>query len=198
MALAPCEHFAPYDRGSNVAAKSVEFSIDGSRIAVLRIAAGATGLQEDQIDIVDIDNCVEKPIIEDRFPATRFTIANYNITPRLMSWDWDGRALFVMNSLVLNEVFGNLYLYNPELLRGDEINPIDGGCCYYAAEWSPDGRYLFFAFQDFALGTESVTVFYSVPFATLNSGGQLVPMDIDPIMDPREISEAALRPAAAP
>jgi hypothetical protein len=196
--LAVCEHFAPYDRGSNVAVKSVEFSDDGTKIAVLKIAAGATGLQEDQIDIVDLTSCVEKPAILDQFPATRFEIDNYDITPILKSWDWDGTVLFLMNSLIRNDGFGDLYLYNPDLHRGDKINPIDESCCYYGPEWSPDGRYVFFTFQDFAGGANSTTVFYYVPFATLSGGGQIVPMNFPPLEDPRELSEAAFRPVQSP
>ncbi len=198
MAIAPCEHFAPYDRGTNVAAKSVEISNDGTRIAVMRVAAGSSGLQEDQIDIVDLGDCVEQPRIRDSFPGTRFQIRNYNITPLLSSWDWDGLALFLMTNRVRNDVYGDLYQYNPELRRGDEINPIDGSCCYYAPEWSPDGRFVFFAFQDISQGQDSQTVFYYVPFATLSGGGQIVPMNIPPLTNARAIPEAALRPAVRP
>lgn len=193
MAIASCEHFAPYDRGTNVAAKSVEISNDGSQIALLKVAAGPTGLQEDQIDLIDIEDCVEQPRIRDSFPATRFQIRNYNITPLLSSWDWDGYALFLMTNKVRNEVFGDLYQYNPELRRGDQINPISGNCCYYAPEWSPDGRYVFFAYQDASQGASSQTVFYYVPFATLSGGGQIVPMNFAPVTDARAVSEAAFR-----
>lgn len=196
--IAPCEHFAPYDRGTNVSAKSMEFSEDGTSLALLRVAAGATGLQEDQIDVINLTSCVEKPQIFDSFPATRFPIANFSVTPLLSSWDWDGSFLYLMTNFVRNEGFGDLYLYNSELHRGEKINPIEGSCCYYGPEWSPDGRYVFFTFQDFAGGANSTTVFYYVPFATLSSGGQIVPMNFDPLTDPRALTEAAFRPAPAP
>ncbi|HUF39491.1 MAG TPA: serine/threonine-protein kinase [Anaerolineales bacterium] len=195
IALAACEHFAPYDRETNVAAKGVEFSNDGTRIAVLRIAVGLGATQVDQIDIVDITNCVETPTVFDAFPATRFTITGNNI----FAWDWDGEALTLMNNFVRNDGFGDLYLYNQELRRGERINPIDGGgCCYTGPEWSPDGRYIFFAYQDRLQGENSETIFYFVAFATLGGGGQLVPMNFDPITNPRELTEAAFRPAELP
>ena len=194
IALAPCEHFAPYDRGTNVAAKGVEFSSDGTQIAVLRIAVGLGGTQVDQIDIVDITNCVELPNVLDGFPATRFQITNNNI----YAWDWDGEALTLMNNFVRNDGFGDLYLYNQQLRRGELINPIDGNCCYTGPEWSPDGRYVFFAYQDRLQGENSETIFYYVAFATLNGGGQIVPMNFEPVTNPRELTEAAFRPAAVP
>jgi Tol biopolymer transport system component len=194
IALAPCEHFAPYDRGTNVAAKGVEFSKDGTRIAVLRIAVGLGGTQVDQIDIIDITNCVELPIVFDGFPGTRFQITNNNI----YAWDWDGEALTLMNNFVRNDGFGDLYLYNQQLRRGELINPIGGSCCYTGPEWSPDGRYIFFAYQDRLQGENSETIFYFVAFATLNGGGQIVPMSFDPVTDSRDLTEAAFRPAAAP
>ena len=78
------------------------------------------------------------------------------------------------------------------------VGTIGGGCCYHGAEWSPDGRYVFFAYQDLLQGESSETVFYFVPFATLNGGGQLVPMNFEPLADPGDLIEAAFRPAAAP
>jgi hypothetical protein len=194
IALAPCEHFAPYDRGTNVAAKGVEFSSDGTQMAVLRIAVGTGGLQVDQIDIVDITNCVETPSIIDAFPATRFLLP----TNTIFSWDWDGTALFLLNNFVRNGGFGDLFLYNQPLRRGEEINPIGGGCCYHGPEWSPDGRYVFFAYQDILQGESSETIFYYVAFSTLNGGGQIVPMNFTPLSDSGDLTEAAFRPAVVP
>ncbi len=198
IALSSCEHFAPYDRGSNVPAKSVQFSSDGTRVALLIVSAGATGLQEDLVTIIDLENCVEKPNIVDNFPGTRFVIDNYNITPLLKSWDWDGGFLFLMNNFVRNANYGDMYSYSMVNKRGGKINPIGERCCYLSPTWSPDGRYVFFAFQDFAQGANSTTVFYYVQFATLNSGGQLVPMDIPPLVNAQQYTEAALRPAQRP
>jgi serine/threonine-protein kinase len=198
-ALATCEHFAPYDRGSVVAAKSVQFSEDGSQIALLIVSAGATGLQEDLIQLIDITTCVERPNVRDNFPANRFAITNYSVTPLLTSWDWNGNFLFLMTNKIRNDYFGDLYFYNADQVFGERINPIgNAACCYLSPEWSPDGRYIFFAFQDFGGGEASTTVFYYVPFATLDSGGQLNPMNLPVITNAREYTEAAFRPAVVP
>ena len=176
----------------------MQFSSEGTKVAVLIVSAGATGLQEDLVQVIDIQECIEKPPILDNFPGTRFTIDNYNITPLLKSWDWDGGFLFLMNNYIRNANYGDLYSYSMVNHRGEKINPIGDRCCYLSATWSPDGRYVFFAFQDFAQGANSNTVFYYVQYATLSSGGQLVPMDIPPLTNAQQYTEAALRPAQVP
>ncbi len=198
IALSTCEHFAPYDRGSNVSSKSVQFSEDGTRIALLRLSPGASGLQEDLIHVLDISACVEKPPSVDSFPATRFTIDNYDVTPLLKTWDWNGTELFLMTNIVRNEHFGSLYFYNMPLFHGEKLDPINGDCCYVAPRWSPDGRFIFFAFQDAGQGENSVTVFYFVSFSSIGSGSQLVPMNLPEILTSREYTEAAFRAAQNP
>jgi len=196
QALATCDHFAPYDRGSAVIVKEVQFSRDGLRVGILRVIPGATGLLEDVIQIVDISACVEKPdnLITIPGGGAQFTMPGYTTNPIIPSWDWDGDFLFTINNLVRNDRYGDLFSYNMDRLAGTQINPIQGHCCYVDARWSPDGRFLLFAFQDIALGANSTTVFYYVSFSSIGAGGQPVPMNIPALTDPRESPYPALRP----
>ena len=100
-----------------------------------------------------------------------------------------------MTSYKRNDVFGDLYIYNFDLKRGDLANPIDGRCCYTDPRFSPDNRYILFAFQDLAMGAQAETVFYYIPFATLNAGGEPLPLELSPLTNPKEQPQFALRPA---
>jgi hypothetical protein len=198
IALAVCEHFAPIDRGSAIIATDVRWSRDGQQIALLVRSPGASGLQEDLIQVFDISSCVERLPRVDEFPGTRFIVDQFDVVPRLPDWDWNGDTLFTLNSQIRNGTFGDLYRYFMDRFRGDKINPIEGRCCYMGARFSPDGRYVFFAFQDFALGASSVTVYFYVDFAALESGAELIPLDFPPLIDQREIPQVAIRAAQTP
>ena len=192
--MATCEHFAPYKRNL---VTDIIWSRDGTRVAV-KVLLPIAGLQGDAIQILDFSACVEKPPILDNFPPPRFDIPKYDTIPTLPHWSWDGDFLFAMNSLVRNEGFGDMYLYNAEDFRGSKLNPIEGKCCYRDAIWSPDGRMLLFAFQDFGGGQNSVTVLYYVPFGTIGSGQQLIPLPVPELTNAREFPHPALRPAQLP
>ncbi len=196
IVMATCEHYAPYDRNL---IKNVRWSADGRFAAIkIQIPNQQTNLREDLVEIRDFGQCVESPFRVDNFPGNRFEVDDYDTSPIIADYSWDGAILFTMNSFFRNQGFGDLYAYNMENKRGNKINPIGGRCCYRDARWSPDGRMLLFAFQDFAQGSESVTRFYFVPFATIQSGQQLVPLDIPPLTNPRDIPQPALRPAQLP
>lgn len=191
MAGTVCEFFGPFqDR----AILSAFWSADGNSLAVKMLGVGGNGLQVDLVQILDISNCVERPPKLDEFPASRFTIDVYATNPRLPVVDWDGNFLFALHSFKRNDGFGDLYIYNSNRNSGEMINPIDGRCCYRDPQWSPDGRYLIFAFQDILLGANSVTEIYLVQFAAINTGIELIPLPIPPIDDPRDSPLPILRP----
>ncbi len=193
--LATCEYHAPFSR--NIVPLAPYWSDDSTMLAVKLLGVGG-GLQVDMVEIYDITECIELPPRLDQFPGSRFTIGGYDTTPRLIGLDWDGMFLFAMTNHRRNDIFGDLYIYNTDRKSGRQMNPIDERCCYTDPRWSPDGRYLLFAYQDWALGAESVTVFYYVPFSTIDTGIELVPLLIDPLTDPKEAPQFALRPAQVP
>jgi dipeptidyl aminopeptidase/acylaminoacyl peptidase len=153
----------------------------------------------DAIVLYDFRDCkAGMPFKLDEFPAERFAISGYGEHPLIPSFDWDGETLFVLNGFRRNDGFGDLYEYNAELRKGRQINPLDV-CCYRDARWSPDGRYLIFAFQDIRQGPEGKIEVYYVQYGTIGSGMQYTPLALPPFFSrPDEKPQFALRPVAQP
>lgn len=153
----------------------------------------------DIVDVVDISTCDATKIkLIDEFPGLRFKLPEYDSRfPILTSYDWNGESFMVMNTYIRNEGWGNMYVYNLELHRNQQIFPMgDGKCCYRDARWSPDGLYLLFGYQD----STNIQVYY-VPYTSID----LKVTDLQPIPIPdyffKDLAEApefALRPAAPP
>lgn len=78
------------------------------------------------------------------------------------------------------------------------INPIEKKCCYRDPQWSPDGSYLVFAFQDYLQGSNSKTQLYMIPYGDVGTGSTFNPLPLPEITDPRESPQPVLRPAAVP
>jgi len=78
------------------------------------------------------------------------------------------------------------------------VNPIDGVCCYRDVEWSPDGSYLLFAFQNYLQGSSSTTQLYYIPYGSIGTGATYEPLPLPIITDPREKPQPVLRPALTP
>lgn len=149
------------------------------------------------IQVLDISACDPAKIrLVDEFPGTRFRPDGYLSNPRLPDFDWDGGKLFVMNTLIRNEGWGDLYIYNMDLHKAQKVNPIGGKCCYRDARWSPDASYLFFAFQDITLGERATTQFYYIPVSALNTSQQFDPLPLPEgfFKNPKESPQPALRP----
>ncbi|GAB4481119.1 MAG: hypothetical protein OHK0031_02780 [Anaerolineales bacterium] len=149
------------------------------------------------IQVLDISACDPAKIrLVDEFPGTRFRPDGYLSNPRLPDFDWDGGKLFVMNTVVRNEGWGDLYVYNMDLHKAQKVNPVGGKCCYRDARWSPDASYLFFAFQDITLGERASTQFYYIPVSALGTSQQFDPLPMPEgfFKNPKEAPQPALRP----
>jgi serine/threonine-protein kinase len=158
--------------------KSIRWSNDGKRIAFV-FAAPVAGRREDTIRVINNSQCytAEPPRAVREFPSTFFTMKGWNTNAVINHFGYDGVNLFVMNGYVRNGGFGDLYLFNTELYRVDmEVNPIDKKCCYRDAEFSPDGQYLLFAFQETT--SENKIQLYLVPVGTLNTGEKYTPIPL--------------------
>ena len=108
---------------------------------------------------------------------------------------WDGTNLFAHVTYMRNDGFGNLYIYNMELHKADEVvNPIDNDCCYRDPQFSPDGQQLLFAFQR-QYGGDGSILFYYIPLGTIGTGATYTPLPLPPITNPKEQPQAVLRPA---
>jgi predicted Ser/Thr protein kinase len=173
--LGTCPILSPY---GPLIIKSIRWSKDGQRIAFV-FAAPVAGRREDTIRVINNSRCYteEPPRAVREFPSTFFTMKGWNSNAVINHFGYDGVNLFVMNGYFRNGGFGDLYLFNTELYRVDkEVNPIDKKCCYRDAEFSPDGQYLVFAFQDTT--SENKIQLYMVPVGTLNTGERYTPIPL--------------------
>lgn len=142
---------------------------------------------------VDVPNCANIGLTRiDKFPGLNFGFSNKDSTKEITSFDWNGDQLFLLNDSVRNDGFGDLYLYDSETRQEKIINPIDGVCCYRDARWSPDGKYILFAFQKY--DSRDVMLYY-IPFADLESGKPFTPVELPGgFFSQRDNPQPALRP----
>jgi hypothetical protein len=179
-----------------VAARSFRWSFDGKLISWLFAGVSPGGGPADLVHVVDISACDANKIkVLDEFPGTRFSPRGYGSNPTIPDFDWDGRSLFLMNSAERNNGWGDLYVYNEDVHQADmEVNPVGGKCCYRDARWSPDGKFIFVAFQDVSQ-VSPVTQFYFVPFGSLGTGAAApppIPLPEGFFKNPREAPQPAL------
>lgn len=195
-AMADCPELAPYQRNAGIGAR---WSKDSKTLAVIAIGVLGGGKRGDMVQIIAVDRCISNPSVQLQFPDPHFTFGEYARTPTLTSFSWDGESLFAMTGLTRNESFGELHFFNRESFKADlSVNPIDGVCCYSDVQFSPDGKYLLFAFQDMTKGAASVTQVYYVPFGTIGTGAQYQPLPLAEFTNPKEQPQLILRTAAAP
>jgi WD40 repeat protein len=192
-AMADCKDFAPYLKNFIT---QVRWSKDSSMLAAKLIANVGGGKQGNAIQLFRVDRCIPNPRAEDNFPKPRFDLPGYDKNPTIQNFAWDGGILFVMNSLVRNEGFGDLFIYNHELYKVyEKVNPVGNLCCYRDPQFSPDGTYLLFAFQNYQGGSNSQTQLYYIPYASFGSEATYEALPVPVIVDPRESPWPALRAA---
>lgn len=185
--MAECKDWAPYLRHF---VKYVRWSDDMSKMAMVIMGAGG-----DLVTIIEITECTPEPNTVDNFPPPRFRPEDYTANPTILNFGWDGNSLFSMNTFIRNSGFGNLDIYNADLYKASvDVNPINDSCCYRDSNFTPDGSYLFFAFQQYPGGDGSI-VFYIIPYGTIGTGVVYQPIPLPPITDPKAAPEAVLRPA---
>jgi hypothetical protein len=173
--------------------RDVLWSKDGTQLAAHVVDTELVSSDQIFLLSINIPNCsTVGPVRIDRIPGSHIDFESES-TKRISSFDWDGDHLFLLNDLIRNDGFGNLYLYDSKTREGVKINPIDGICCYRDARWSPDGSYIFFAFQR----SDSAEIqFYYVPFGDWEDSNGWTPIPIPDLLftTPREKPQPALRP----
>jgi serine/threonine protein kinase len=173
--------------------RDVLWSKDGTQLAAHVVDTELVSSDQIFLLSINIPNCaMVGPVRIDRIPGSHIDFESES-TKRISSFDWDGDHLFLLNDLIRNDGFGNLYLYDSKTREGVKINPIDGICCYRDARWSPDGSYIFFAFQR----SDSAEIrFYYVPFGDWEDSNGWTPIPIPDLLftTPREKPQPALRP----
>lgn len=191
-AMADCKEFAPFQK---ILAEGARWSNDDQQLSILLLANLGSGKQGNIIQIFAIDQCVANPEKLNTFPGATFTLENFDKNANIQNFGFDGLTSYTLNNNVRNDGFGDLYAYNAELSKAyPKINPIDSHCCYRDSEFSPDGSYLVFAYQDFLQGSSSKTQLYLVPFGNIGTGAKFTPLPLPDIGDPKEKPQPILRP----
>lgn len=190
--LGECKLFSPYDK---VMPKTVMWSKDGKSLAFVFMAP-VGGRREDNIRQISVADCVEPQIrIGVDFPAQFFDIKGYKDNPTILNFGWDGEAMYALNGNLRNGGFGDLYFWNNEANRPDlAINPL-GSCCYRDAFYSPDGRYLMFAYQK--IDPANKIQLYYIPLGTIGTGERYSPIPLPDDFFPNRTDspQPVLRPA---
>jgi len=172
--------------------RDVRWSNDNTQLAAHVI--DTRFVNSDQIFLFNIDlaNCATVGLVRiDRIPGGHIDFEKES-NNRIVSYDWDGKNQFLLNDFIRNDGFGNLYLYNSQTKVAAKINPIDGECCYRDARLSPDGKYIFFAFQKY--DDLSIELYYA-SLADIQDGQPLtaIPVPGGFFSTPREKPQPALR-----
>lgn len=174
--------------------REVLWSKDEARLAARVIDTRL--VNSDQVFLLNLDiaNCANVALSRlDTIPGGRIEFDRES-TRRIGSFDWDGKNLFLLSDVIRNDGFGNLYLYNSETREVTILNPIEGECCYRDARFSPDGKYILFAYQGF---NRTDIALYYVPLAELPGGGPFTPISLPSrfFSTPREKPQPVMRPA---
>jgi serine/threonine protein kinase len=153
-----------------IAVLDVLWSKDMKRVAV-KFLAPVGNVYSETVRVMDISLCNSSlPKRLDEFPAGRFPFKT-----NIMSIDWDGEELFLLNSNERNGGFGNLYLYNTRTYQVIPKINVVGSCCYRDARFSPDGNYVIFAYQDIT-DPDGVVRLYMIPSGSLAEPGNYKPI----------------------
>ena len=193
-AQATCANLAPYTRNS---ARYVRWSKDSKRWAVV-VQVPYKGLRADVVAVFPVDTCYPEQYaaFEVQFPPPHFTYPGYDNNPSIQDLGFDGNSIFALHGITRNGGFGDLHLFNMDSFNFSEnVNPVNNTCCYRDAEFSPDGSYLVFAYQDIGLGQASTTSLYYIPFGSIGTGESYEPLPLPELADAKEQPQPVLRPA---
>ncbi len=191
--LSPCSYNAPYHSSDRI--KAIYWSETNDHLAVL-LSKSIAGTNRDEINILDFSQCAPAPLLETEILSTYFlfTLRGYYDRPEIPSFSWNGNDQLLVNSYQNESGFGDLLLYNLDQNLGLNITP-NGSCCYRDAHWSPDGSYIFYAYQPEAGGQISL---YFAPTGKITQTGTIsnpIPMPTGFFADPLVSLQPALRKA---
>jgi hypothetical protein len=194
--MATCANLAPYRRNYG---RSVRWSKDSKVWAAEVLGVLEDGRRGEMIQVFDVDSCLPNPPVKILFPEPHFTYKGYQTNPTIENFAWNGTSLFAFNDSKRNDGFGDLHIFNMDEYKPMlSINPIRKICCYRDAQWSPDGSYLVFAFQDYLQGSNSTTQLYMIPFSEIGTDTPHDPLPLPVIVNPREKPQPVLRPTLNP
>jgi len=174
--------------------RDVRWSNDNTELAVQVI--DTRFVNSDQVFLVDVDipNCDTTGLVRlDKIPGSHITYDS-DSNKRIVSYDWDGDHRFLLNDSMRNDGFGNLYMYDSKTKEATTLNPMNGECCYRDARWSPDGKFIFFAYQK--SGEDAIELYY-MPLENSQNGVAVDPIELPAgfFSTPRDKPQPALKPA---
>lgn len=177
------------------AGRLTRFSTDGRELASV-IQVSQNGNLYEVIEVLHINPCGQDPTQVDYFLGEDFPIRGYNginDSHKILDYTWDGESRFVLTGNVRNE-YGDLITYDIGTKKYQQLDPLQGTCCFSYPRWSPDGTFLLFAFVDFRYG-DKVELYY-IPWDEISSGNTFTPVDLPSYMfeDRLENIQPALRP----
>jgi hypothetical protein len=194
--MAECKDFAPYQQNF---VQGAQWSKDDKTLSLILLANLGTGKRGNVIQVISIEQCTPTPAKLSTFPGSTLKIEGYDENPVFQNFGYDGISLYTLNNDRRNNGFGDLYAYNTELNKSyPKINPLDGSCCYRDSQFSPDGSFLVFAYQDFLQGANSTTQLYLIPYGQIGTGATYTPLPLPDILDAKEKPQPILRPAVQP
>jgi hypothetical protein len=172
--------------------KGVRWSRDGEEIAIITVVTDQ-GRATDRIKVFRLDQCGRPLIPIDEFPRSNDVMIEYEETPEIADFDWDGEELFAM-TVDKRRGFGEIFIYNMLTTRTERIRPLqDWWCCYLGFRWSPDAQYLLFAFQD--IRYTNLPKFYDVIYGNIGDGAAHQPLNLPDHTLTGENPYPAFRPA---
>jgi tRNA A-37 threonylcarbamoyl transferase component Bud32 len=177
----------------NLPFREALWSKDETRLAARIVDTELINSDQVALFIVDVANCANTGLARiDKFPGLNFAFTNKESTKRITSFDWNGESLFLLNDDVRNDGFGDLYLYDTETRQETILNPMEGVCCYRDARFSPDGKYILFAYQRY---DSSEVMLYYVALADIEAGTPFTPIELPGgFFSTRDKPQPALRP----
>jgi serine/threonine protein kinase len=178
----------PFEGGKNT-----RFSIDTNTMAAV-FNKPLDGRLMDVIQVYQFRECGEPIDILDIFPGERFKMRGYsgpNDRAGIDDFGWDGYNLFALHGNYLNG-YGNMIIYNMAERQGKQVDPIEGQCCYQDVQFSPDGQYLLFVYQDARKGFGAQV--YYIPYSDVGVVQTFEPLKLpDLSFIKKERLEPALR-----
>ena len=174
--------------------RDVRWSNDNSQLAAQVIDTQLVNSDQIFLVKVDIPNCTTTGLVRlDRVPGAHISYES-DSNKRIVSYDFDGSHQFLLNDAIRSDGFGNLYFYDSNTREVTKLNPIHGDCCYRDARWSPDGKYIFFAYQP-SNSTSIELYFMSLEDAKNEKASDAVELPAGFFSTPRDKPQPALRPA---
>jgi len=183
-----------------VGGRRTRFSADGETLAAIFPSPSEDGRLRDVVQLFSLRSVGKVLMLFDIFPANRFKLKGYlgkDDDPKLYDFGWDGVNTFAVHGNVTRTKFGEMVIYTRTQNNATSVTlaPVDNRCCYQDIQWSPDGNYLLFVYQNSETLTDT-QVYYEL-FATI---GEKIPRTPLPFPEgffknPDARVEPALRPA---